>query len=168
MAQNKTLEFWNGLPTWSKGVIAVGGLAVVYFAARGIWKRIRTNIDRQQDLRVAQDSKRELQQLERQGIRRTLSDSQLEAFSQKLVQAFDSCGTTEESVYSIFRSMKNKADVLALISIYGIRKYDQCNMTEGFGDNEYSLPRAMESELDASETKIVNDILAAKKIDYTF
>jgi hypothetical protein len=32
----------------------------------------------------------------------------------------------------------------------------------------YSLPRAIESELDTSETKKVNDILRKKGIDYTF
>ena len=47
MANNKAFEVWSGLPTWAKGTIAVGGLAVIYFAGRGIWKRIIQNINKQ-------------------------------------------------------------------------------------------------------------------------
>jgi hypothetical protein len=168
MANNKAFEVWSGLPTWAKGTIAVGGLAVIYFAGRGIWKRIIQNIDKQKDLKVQYDAKTEERQLAQQGIKRTLTDAQLQAMCQKLVQSFDGCGTTEESVYEVMRQMKNKADVLALVSTYGIRKYDQCNWNEGFGDNEYTLPRAMESELDTAEMREVNKILSSKGIQYQF
>jgi hypothetical protein len=165
---NKTFEVWNDLPTWAKGVIAVGGLAITYFAVRGVWNRIKANIDKQKDLKVQYDSKRELNDLNRQGIKQTLTDTQLESYCQKLVQAFDGCGTTEQSIYDVMNAMKNKADILALITKYGIRKYDQCNLNEGFGDNEYTLPRAMESELDSWEMSKVNDILRKKNIGYQF
>jgi|694.fasta_scaffold01037_25 hypothetical protein len=168
MANNKAFEVWSGLPTWAKGTIAVGGLAVIYFAGRGIWKRIIQNINKQKDLKVQYDAKAEERQLAQQGIKRTLSDSQLQAMCQKIVEAFDGCGTTEESVYQVMKQMKNKADVLALISTYGIRKYDQCNWNEGFGDNEYTLPRAIESELDSSELSELNKILSSKRIDFKF
>ena len=124
---NKTFEVWSGLPTWAKGTIAVGGLVVIYFAGRGIWKRILFQIDKQKDLKVQYDAKKEEQQLASKGIKRTLTESQLQSMSQKLVQAFDGCGTTEESVYTVMKQLKNQADVLALISTYGIRKYDQCS-----------------------------------------
>ena len=41
MAQSKALEVWNGLPNWAKGIIAVGGLAIIYFTANSVIKSIK-------------------------------------------------------------------------------------------------------------------------------
>ena len=71
--------------------------------------------------------------------------------------------------------MKNTADVLSLYNAFGIYQYP-CNAAEqplstalgqkvcGTGD----LAELLTSELDSSEMKKINDILAAKKINYKF
>lgn len=168
MAQNKTLEVWNGLPTWAKGVIAVAGVAIVYFTTKSIIKSIKRKKEEQDNRDLLDAAERRKRELDKQGIRQTLSDAQLESFSQKLAQAFADCGTTEESVYTVFKALKNEADIQALIKIYGTRPYSGCNLYGEFGDIKNTLPGAMESELDSAETKKVNDILKGKNINYQF
>jgi thiamine pyrophosphate-dependent acetolactate synthase large subunit-like protein len=165
MAQGKALEVWSGLPPWAKGIIAVGGLAIIYFTSRSIIKSINKKKKEQDDKDLLDATEREKRELERRGIKQMVSNAQLEAYSQKLVEAFNDCGTTESSVYTVFNGLKNQADLMQLIKIYGTRG---CLAQGEFGDMNYSLPRAIESELDTSETKKVNDILRKKGIDYTF
>ena len=57
---------------------------------------------------------------------------------------------------------------MQLIKIYGTRPYSGCAAQFEWGDMNYTLPRAIESELDDTERKKVNDILRKKGIDYTF
>jgi len=168
MAQNKTLEVWNGLPTWAKGVIAVAGVAIVYFTTKSIIKSIKKKKEEQDNKDLLDATEREKRELDKQGIKQVVSNAQLEAFSQKLVEAFNDCGTTEASVYAVFNGLKNKADLMQLIKIYGTRPYSGCLLQGEFGDMSYTLPRAIESELDSAETKKVNDILRRKNIDYQF
>jgi thiamine pyrophosphate-dependent acetolactate synthase large subunit-like protein len=168
MAQGKALEVWSGLPPWAKGIIAVGGLAIIYFTSRSIIKSINKKKKEQDDKDLLDATEREKRELERRGIKQMVSNAQLEAYSQKLVEAFNDCGTTESSVYTVFNGLKNQADLMQLIKIYGTRGYSGCLAQGEFGDMNYSLPRAIESELDTSETKKVNDILRKKGIDYTF
>lgn len=168
MAQGKALEIWNGLPTWAKGVIAVGGIAIVYFTSRSIIKSINKKKEERDNKDLLDATEREKRELEKQGIKQTVSNAQLEAYSQKLAEAFNDCGTTESSIYAVFNGLKNQVDLMQLIKIYGTRAYSGCLAHGEFGDMNYSLPRAIESELDSSETKKVNDILRKKGIDYTF
>lgn len=168
MAQNKALEVWNGLPTWAKGIIAVAGVAIVYFTTKSIIKSIKKKKEEQDNKDLLDATEREKRELEKQGIKQMVSNAQLEAFSQKLVEAFNDCGTTESSVYAVFNGLKNKADLMQLIKIYGTRPYSGCAAQFEWGDMNYTLPRAIESELDDTERKKVNDILRKKGIDYTF
>jgi len=168
MAQNKTLEVWNGLPTWAKGVIAVAGLAIIYFTANSVVKSIKRKQGDKDNKDLLDAVERRKRELQKQGVRQTLSDAQLESFSQKLAQAFADCGTTEESVYAVFKALNNEADLQALIKIYGTRPYSGCAALFEFGDSRNTLPGAIESELDSAETKKVNDILKGKNINYQF
>ena len=168
MAQSKALEVWNGLPNWAKGIIAVGGLAIIYFTANSVIKSIKKKKEERDDKDLLDATEREKRELEKKGTKQMVSNAQLEAYSQKLVEAFNDCGTTESSVYAVFNGLKNKVDLMQLIKIYGTRAYSGCLAQGEFGDMNYTLPRAIESELDTLETKKVNDILRKKGIDYTF
>lgn len=161
-------SFYRDLPSWAKGVIAVGGIAIVYFTTKSIIKSIKKKKEEKDNKELIDATEKEKKNLEKQGIRQMLSNSQLEAYSQKLVEAFNDCGTTEESVYAVFNGLKNKADLLALIKIYGTRPFSGCLITGEYGDLNYTLPRAIESEMNFTEIKKVNDILRKKGIDYTF
>jgi len=174
---NKVTEYYNGLPSWSKGVVAVIGIAAVALVGYSIYAGSKRRRDLKEASKASEEAKKEVEDLKREGIVASYTPSQYEVFSQKLVQAMDSCGTSEESVYSVFRSMKNKADVLSLISAFGVRYYQPCPTTNPvsyskwlFNDKAYGggLATWLEYDLTASEIKKINDILAGNRIQYNF
>lgn len=89
----------------------------------------------------------------------TLSDSDLRQLANKLYTAFYGglfgWGTDEEAVYDVFNRINNGADLHKLISVYGTRE-------------DLTLDQAMVDELNNSELKKVNTILANKGINYQF
>ncbi len=160
---NNTFTLFQGLPAWAKGLIAV--IILIFFIVV-IWVIYKNTKGKGQDTIDVRDVNEDLDAMIKNGVKPSYPDSQYAGWSAKLADAFSGCGTTYGSILSVMMNMKNRVDVLKLISIYGIRKYDACGL--GNGDNEYSLPRAMESELDTEEMNQVNLILAGKGINYKF
>lgn len=162
-------EIYNGLPSWAKGIVVVGGIAIVYFTSKSIIKKFTLASKMQEFKKEAEFAKDEIYKLAQQGIRPTLTQSQLEGMCQQLVSAFDGCGTDEEAVKRVFQRVRNDADVLSLIATFGARKYDDCNLTEGFGDTTASLSKALTNELDGDDVQTyVNDVLQSRGIKYRF
>lgn len=164
-------------PGWAKGVenvIIVGGLAL---AAWIIYK----NSKQKQDIADANTAKSaadsELENLEKEGVYPTLYDTEFESLAQKLVQAMDGCGTDEESIYSVFRLMANDADIMMLISVFGVRFYQPCVWSspvsyslwlandKAFGGG---LPTWLGYDLGDSEIRKINGILTANGITFQF
>ncbi len=164
-------------PGWAKGVqntIIVGGIALVAYI-------IYKNNKDKKDLADANTAKtaadRELLELAKEGIFPTLYDTEFETLAQILVQAMGGCGTDEDSIYSVFRQMKNDADVLKLISVFGIGFYQPCVWSspvsysiwlandKAFGGG---LPTWLGYDLGSSEIAKVNGILRDKGIQFQF
>lgn len=89
------------------------------------------------------------------GERPTLSTVTYTALANKLYQAFKGLGTDEEAVYKVFNQLNNTADVLKLISVFGIK-------------DGHDLDWWMRSELNRWELKKVNTIMSNKGIAYAF
>jgi hypothetical protein len=162
-------ELYKDLPSWAKGVVVVGGIAIIYFTTKSIIKSVANASKMQDAKREADEAKDELYRLAQQGIRPTLSQSQLEGMCQELISAFDGCGTDEGAVKRVFQKIKNDADVLSLIATYGARSYDDCNITEGLGNTTSSLSKALTNEMNSSDVKTnVNDVLQQRGVKYRF
>ncbi len=67
----------------------------------------------------------------------------------------------EDAVYNIFRKMKNISDVAKLVEFFGTSR-------KMFTTQYVTLPQAINEYFNPSEKKILNNILAARKIDYSF
>jgi len=88
------------------------------------------------------------------GERLSYSESQYKAFADKLYVAMKGVGTDTNAVYSVFNAMNNKADVLKLVTTFGLR--DGETLTEWMG-GEWRLSVAQ-----------INKTLSLKGIDYQF
>ena len=97
----------------------------------------------------------------------TYPASEYTAMANRLVIAFNDCGTVEQTVYSVFDKIKNNADILKLKAVWGTRKWDGC-LLAGEWDRVGTLDEAMTDELRASELAKVNNKLIQKGIMYTF
>lgn len=167
MADSKAFQIWEGLPTWAKGAIAVGGVAIVYFTARAIVKKIIGNKGTKQQRATIQDVKNELQQTQNQGVKPTLNDSQFKSMADSIQNAFEGCDpleTSQNTVNRAVKQLKNNADWLKLVEAYGVRTHDQCGW--GTGDFTGNLYAAIEDELDSAEKSYVNKLLSERGITY--
>jgi hypothetical protein len=114
------------------------------------------------------NSNDDLKKLAKDGIKPSYTASQYSGWSSSLAEAFNDCGTNFVTVSDIIDKMKNDADVLTLINIYGTRSYGSCLLAGEWDDKEYSLPKAMESELSSGQKQEINQKLSKKGIKYQF
>jgi hypothetical protein len=93
----------------------------------------------------------------------TYSQSQYEAFADKLEDAVTYWGTDETAIYNVMDAMKTKDDILNLIAAFGTR------MIYGFfSKEEMNLVTALNRDLKNKEIDRINNILANNGIDYKF
>jgi hypothetical protein len=157
-----------------QGTIIVAGLAAGGYILYREWKK---NQEEKQANAAADAAAQHLRDLAAQGITPTLDASQLEIFSQQLVEAMSGCGTDEDSIHRVFRQLSNDADVAALIVQFGVRYYQPCVWTSPVSfaiweanDQAYGggLPTWFGYDLSDSNIEDINDILTSKGITYKF
>lgn len=174
---NKVKNFYNELPPWGKGVVATGGVLLVLYIVYNTYRKVKSASDVRDAGQVADAAKKELLALQSKGIRPSYSATQYESFALKLAEAMNGCGTTESSLTQVFSAMKNKADVLALISAFGVRFYQPCAATQPISYARYifddklfggNLQTWLEYDLSSGEIKKINKLLSEKSIDFQF
>ena len=174
---NKIASYYKDLPGWAKGVIAVGGLAVGYFAVRGFINRIKSQANLQKELQTQKDVKAELERIKRAGVKPSFSTAQFKAWADKIEKQYSGADTTFLAHYiaagwsgsggttkDIIVRLKNDADFLSLVDAYGIRKYDQAGWFTG--DFTGNLYQAVQDELSRDEIRALNALLEKQKINY--
>jgi len=187
--ENKAYQYWSGLPSWAKGVVAVGGIAIGYFAIRSFINKIKEDADKKNQ-RVTQDEqKNELENNIENGIKPTFPISQYNQWADELQTQFDGCdwqlklpnldprifwsenwSGSGQKLATIIYQFKNDSDFLALSTSWGAsRTYDQCGYNPfGSGNFEGNLSQAVTDELDQSEIRAINEYLATQNITYRF
>lgn len=193
---NKAMKIYSELPTWAKGTVVVGGIAITYFTARGIWKQIKKNIDAQNAQKSVAETKRDLKDLQNQGINPSYSSSQYLNWSDGIQKVFGGCDWGQPLLSTLFDmnynyfglgdvawsgsgryfsaiidKMKNDADVISLSIAYGVRSYSKCSVLWGLwggGTSTGSLTQAVSDELNSDEIKTLNKMLAKKGIKFSF
>lgn len=175
--ENKLYAYYKDLPNWSKGIISVVVVGGAGLLAYSFYNSIKRKKDIRKALIISRDAKNELSELKRKGVFPSYSPSQYQSFSLKLVESMNGCGTNEDSIYSVFSAMKNKADVLSLIDAFGVRFYTPCAASQPVAyfkwyldDQSFGgvLPSWLEYDLTSGEISKINGILESKGIDYRF
>lgn len=167
MAKDKVIEIWNGLPTWAKGVVAVGGLAIIYFTSRSIVKAIKGSESVRLQKQTVTEVKSDIRDLEKKGIKPNYPDSQYQMWANAIKSHFEGCdplNTAIDTVKDVFNGLKNNADFAKLVSAWGTKTYDQCGWF--MGDVTGDLVYAIRDELDSDEISTLNKILERKGITY--
>lgn len=179
---SKGFKYWESLPTWAKGVIAVGGLAAVYFAANGFIKRLKSKADEASSRLLLAQASDDLKNSIKNGNKPTFSDSQYLGWADTIETAFAGCDYSDPDVFGIWlgfsdsgkvvanilKQLKNDSDFYKLTLAYGSRTYDQCGIPP-FSDNfTGTLVKAIQDELSATEISKLNDILSSNGITQRF
>ena len=184
------MKYWDGLPNWSKGIIAVGGLAAVYFGVRGFINKIKSDASKADVIATQKDQEHELQHNIDNGVSPTFPMSQFKQWADELQNQFDGCDVTFRAPFdptlfepvlsnwsgsgaklaTIVLEFKNDSDFLALSTAWGpSRTYDQCGWNP-FGDGNFTgnLAQSVTDELAQLEIDALNNYLAQKNIKYRF
>ena len=171
------MKFYNDLPNWAKGVVAIGGVLIVGVFGYKIYQDVKRKKDLKQAGQSADEADTELKNLSSKGIKPTITTAQASNFSGSLVQAMNGCGTDENMIYGVFSKMKNEADVYLLIKQFGVRYYTPCPASnpvsyakfliddKAFGGD---LATWLSYDLTSSEIGKINSILSNNKIKYQF
>ena len=171
------MKFYNDLPNWAKGVVAIGGVLIVGIFGFKIYQDTKRKKDLKQAGQSADEANAELQNLSSKGIKPTITATQATNFSSSLVQAMNGCGTDENMIYSVFSKLKNDADLYLLIRQFGVRFYTPCPASnpvsyakflvddKAFGGD---LATWLSYDLSSSEISKINKILSNNKIKYQF
>ena len=92
---------------------------------------------------------------EETGERPTLTNAQFNMLANKLYTAMKGVGTDEDTIFSVFGQMRNTADVLKLIAVFGTK------------DGE-TLEQWIRGDLSSWEINKLNRLLDNKGIAYSF
>ena len=184
---NQVMKYWDGLPSWSKGIIAVGGLAAIYFGVRGFLNKIKKDAAMGDVIKTQQNQEQELQDNIDNGVTPTYPMSQFTQWADELQNQFDGCDFSPrlpfdpnqfepvignwsgsgQKLATIVLEFKNDSDFLALSTAWGpARTYDQCLW--GTGDFTGNLAQSVTDELAQNEINALNNYLASKNIKYRF
>ena len=84
-------------------------------------------------------------------------------FADQIASALSGAGSDENLVYNIFKKMKNRSDILALINAYGRRSIAT---PYGWDTDPMTLSETLYYDLDQKEIIAINNII--KKTNYAF
>jgi ribosomal protein S13 len=175
--ENKVYQYYKELPNWAKGVTVVGTLGLIGVIGFTINKKIKDKKAFDEANRQSRLAEQELEDLRNRGINITHSLSEFEGYSQAIIEAINGCGTDEETIYNVFRQMKNDADIRQLIATFGIRFYRPCEISQPisytrwlFDDQAFggALSTYLYYDLSDSEIEEINDILKNNRVNWTF
>ena len=85
----------------------------------------------------------------------TLTQSQINTLVSKLYAAMDGWGTDEEAIFEAFNTINSYSDLQQLNKSFGVKEH-------------MTLREWLTDELDNNDIKHINEILAAKNINYVF
>jgi len=175
MADKGALRVYTELPSWAKGVVVVGGLFVGYLAVTSIIKAIKSKKTKEESLAEVNNAATELNTQIKSGKGPTIQRSTAEVMSNAIVAASNDCGTDEKQIYAQFDKVKNQADILLFVDVFGLRKKVRCPFSNDPRESFFSadtppmsLSAMINSELDATQISTVNNKLASKGITYKF
>lgn len=155
-------------------VIAVAGLALTGYL---VYRANKKKQDLNQANQAGQLANSELATLSQQGVYPSYSDSQFQVFVDALVQAMTGCDTDEDSIYNVFRQLRNEADVRKLITQFGVQFYQPCAWSSPisysiwqFDDQHYGggLATWLGYDLSSDNISEINGILMSNGINYQF
>lgn len=170
-------KYYEDQPRWAKGVINVVVVAGVAYTGYTIYRNIQKRKAIEKAMTAANQATGELAALKQRGIYPSFYDSQYELFSNQLAEAMNGCGTDETMILQVFRALKNDADVLKLISSFGVRFYRPCPWSQPISYSAYLIDSEtfgggigewFAYDLSSGDIEDINNILAGKGIKYRF
>ncbi len=123
-------KYYEDQPRVTKGIINVIVVGGVAFAAWQVWKSAKKAAEEKKARQAAELAAVEIERLAGRGVYPSYYDSNYELWSNQLQEAMAGCGTDEDMILAVMDHMRNDADVLKLVSQFGVRYYRPCAGTQ--------------------------------------
>lgn len=149
-------NYYNTLPSWSKGVLLVSGLVALGFGAYLTYNYVKK-------AKEEKDIKGDVKELSQQGNVQTFLTSNYKTFADKIDAAGTGSliSTDKAAMLDVFKKMKNDMDVTLLVKAFGKRYAGVTNWNATLGS--FLLTQIGKEGVDE-----VNHILELKSIKYRF
>jgi hypothetical protein len=139
-------QFYQSLPSWAKGTIAVSILAGVALIAYTVYNKVKLLKDKQESNETADSAENEYLKIKKQG--QTLSYPQTKYFSaaSAIKNALDGCDSKlgeEDAVNAVLGVVKKPIDWYYLVNVFGSREIEDCL----YGSTTYALPELLMQQL---------------------
>ena len=85
--QKKIFNYYKELPSWGKGIVIIGGLAVTYIFASQIISKIKEDAERRKQEKEQQGLDADFNHLLSQGVKPSFSENQALIYSSTIVDA---------------------------------------------------------------------------------
>lgn len=167
MKESGISKTFSSLPTWAKGVIAIGAVGALFAIGLSVKNFVKRKRENSEAKGATENTQSTLRELAKRGIFPKYNDMQYKSWADRLYQLMNGYGTDEAGIYDVMKQMQNDADIAKLIEAYGVRKLSTgaYNLSP---DSSANLISALSDELDSNETFIVNGILAKRGITFRF
>jgi len=168
---NKLYDYYKDLPSWAKGIVIVGGVALVAYAGVKLAKVLFPSEQRKKEKELEKDVLEEIQQAEQSGKKSSYSDSSYIQYANTIHNAIQYCvGDDYGTVVDIAKRMKNDLDVAKLIKAYGTRQRYCFGIPSGGKDDLFTAIRAELGQefggLTSYRVKQINSDWQSKGIKY--
>lgn len=131
MAESKLIRVYEDLPSWARGIVIVGGLAITYIIGTNIVKMVKAASASADNQAKQNQIQSDLNNLGNQGVLPTFDDSQYNAWADSIEGALQGCDysvsvaafgiltNSGTAVWNVLSQLKNDADFLKLSKAYG-------------------------------------------------
>lgn len=154
-------QIFSELPPMARGIIAVALIGGAGFLVYRIYKEIQKNQSLAGAKKEGDAVKSELNTLNSNpSTKATLNQAQLAGLANKIHAAMDGYGTDNKAILAAMAQLKNDADVLGLISAYGVRKISSGSLNPA-PNFEGTLTAALTEEVPQTGYGVLNYALLA-------
>lgn len=168
---NKVYDYYKGLPAWAKGIVIVGGVALVAYAGVKLAKVIFPSEKKKRERELDRDVSQEIRDAEKSGKKATYADSSYLQYANTIHNAMQFCvGDDYGTVVNTAKKMMNDLDVAKLIKAYGNRQRYCFGIPAGGKDDLFTAIRAELGQefagLTSYRVKQINSDWSKKGIKY--
>lgn len=166
--ENTTLGIWNGLPTWAKGAIVVGGAITAIVILRKSTNLLKQVVKEKPQRDEDKGWNKEFDNLNSNpATKATLSKAQMASIANKLETQMDGYGTRDTQMKTTFKQIKNNADFAGVQAAFGIRTIEAGRGIGWLaGDFRGNLVSCIQEEADIATQTAINKYLQSKNIKY--
>ena len=143
----KTNQYYQSLPSWAKGAVAIAFIAGIGILGFVIYKKVKLIQEKAESNETANSAEDAYLNLKKKGEKLSYPETNYFAAATSVKKSLDGCETyvgEEDAARAVLNVVKKPIDWFYLVNVFGSRKIEGC----AFGGEEvYALPELLNIQL---------------------